>query len=249
MTDLPEFDGIRTEVCDEIGWLTLNQPERRNALSPELLDQITTCLRIWSQGTAVKVIVLRAEGPSFCAGIDRSWIQSESADKRRTIGYASSAFHRELFGLRIPSIAMVQGPAIGTGMDVAVLCDLRVASREAVFGHPEVTHGGPPLFAPLRTVVGDGWARELCLTGRTITAEEALRIGLVNRVVDAPALYDTTRELAAEVARAPRSALVATKSFFRVNPGLDDFIHSQHDQLFEAGILFNDAEHGDTADR
>ena len=212
MTALPEFDGIRVEARHEIGWLTLNRPERRNALSPELLNEITTCLRIWSQGTEVKVIVFRAEGPSFCAGIDRTWIQSESPDDRRTIGYASSAFHRELFGLRIPSIAMVQGPAIGTGMDVAVLCDLRVASHDAVFGHPEVTHGGPPLFAPLRTVIGDGWARELCLTGRMITAEEALGIGLVNRVVDTSELYDTTRRLATEVARAPRAGAESRRS-------------------------------------
>ena len=242
MTELPEFGSIRAEVSDEIGWLTLNRPQRRNALSPELLDEITTCLRAWSEGPNVKVIVIKAEGSSFCAGIDRAWIQSESAEQRREVGRASSAFHRELFGLRVPSIAMVQGPALGTGMDVAVLCDLRVASVDAAFGHPEVTHGGPPLFAPLRTVVGDGWARELCLTGRTIDAEHAARIGLVNRVVDPSLLYDTTHELATQIARAPRTALIATKSFFRVNPGLDDFIHTQHDELFEADILFRDAD-------
>jgi enoyl-CoA hydratase/carnithine racemase len=76
-----------------------------------------------------------------------------------------------------------------------------------------------------------------------ISAEEANRIGLLNKVVDRSQLRETTRALAEQVARSPRTALIATKSFFRVNPGLDDFIHSEHDQLFDAGLLFRD-EHG-----
>jgi len=239
---LPAFTAIRAEVSDRIGWLTLNRPERRNALSPQMLAEIVTCLRAWSQGTSVNVVVFRAEGVSFGAGLDRDWIQSESSDDRRALQFASSTFHRELFGLRIPSIAMVHGHAVGTSMDLAVMCDLRVASDDATFGHPEILGGGPPLFTPLRSVVGDGWARELCLTGRTITAEEAERIGLVNHVVARSELHDKTRELALEVARVPRAALVATKSFFLGNPGIDDFIHTQHDQLFEAGLTYRQVD-------
>ncbi len=234
--DLPEFTAIRAEASDRIGWLTLDRPERRNALSPMMLTEIVTCLRAWSQSTSINVIVIKADGPSFSAGLDSDWIQSESADERRTLQFASSTLHRELFGLRIPSIAMVHGHAVGTGMDVAVLCDFRVASHDAVFGHPEISLGGPPLFTPLRSIVGDGWARELCLTGRTITAKEAERIGLVNHVVDRSQLHETTRAIAAQVARAPQIALIATKSFFHRNPGTDDFIHTEHDQLFESGL-------------
>jgi enoyl-CoA hydratase/carnithine racemase len=237
------FISIEVEVIDRIGWLTLNRPERRNALSPDMLDEIVSCLRSWSQGTSVSVVVIGGHGPAFCSGLDRDWIGSYSEDDRRALQFASSAFHRELFGLRIPTIAMIHGFAIGTGMDVAVLCDMRVASDDAIFGHPEIAHGGPPLFTPLRSVVGDGWARDLCLTGRLISAEEANRIGLLNKVVDRSQLRETTRALAEQVARSPRTALIATKSFFRVNPGLDDFIHSEHDQLFDAGLLFRD-EHG-----
>ncbi len=235
-----EFTSIGVEVTDRIGWLTLNRPERRNALSPDMLDEIVLCLRSWSQGTSVSVVVIGGEGPAFCSGLDRKWIGSNSEDDRRAVQFASSAFHRELFGLRIPTIAMVHGYALGTGMDVAVLCDMRVASDDAVFGHPEIAQGGPPLFTPLRSVVGDGWARELCLTGRLIRAEEASRIGLLNKVVAPSQLRETTRELAAQVTRSPRAALIATKSFFRVNPGLDDFIYSEHDQLFDAGLLYRD---------
>jgi enoyl-CoA hydratase/carnithine racemase len=241
--ELPEFSAIRAEVSDQVGWLTLNRPERRNALSPSMLTEIVTCLRVWSQGSSVKVIVIDAEGPSFGAGLDRDWLQSESADDRRALQFASSAFHRELFGLRIPAIAMVHGHAVGTSMDLAVMCDLRVASDDAIFGHPEILLGGPPLFTPLRSVVGDGWARELCLTGRTITATEAERIGLVNRVVERAQLNGTTRELAQQIARVPHAALVATKSFFRVNPGIDDFIHTEHDRLFETGLTYHDLDH------
>ena len=239
---LPEFTAIRAKVSDKVGWLTLNRPERRNALSPQMLTEIVTCLRAWSQGTSVNVIVIKAEGPSFGAGLDRDWIQSKSADDRRVLQFASSTFHRELFGLRIPSIAMVHGYAVGTSMDLAVMCDLRVASDDATFGHPEILGGGPPLFTPLRSVVGDGWARELCLTGRTITAEDARRIGLVNHVVARSQLHDTTCELALEVARVPHAALVATKSFFLVNPGIDDFIHTEHDRLFETGLTYREVD-------
>ena len=237
---LPEFTSIRAEVTDQIGWLTLNQPSRRNALSPEMLGEIVSCLRTWAQGTSVSVVVIGAEGPAFCAGLDRDWIGSDHEHERRAIQFASSAFHRELFGLRIPTIAMIHGFALGTGMDVGVLCDMRVASDDAVFGHPEIVQGGPPLFTPLRSVVGDGWARELCLTGRMISGEEAYRIGLVNRVVARSELRETARQLAEQVARAPRRALIATKAFFGVNPGLDAFIHTEHDQLFDAGLLFRD---------
>lgn len=207
-----------------------------------MLAEIVTCLRVWSQGTLHNVTVFSAEGPSFGAGLDREWIQSESADDRRALQFASSTFHRELFGLRIPSIALVHGHAVGTSMDLAVMCDLRVASDDATFGHPEILLGGPPLFTPLRSVVGEGWARELCLTGRTIGAAEAERIGLVNHVVERGQLLDKGRELAAEVARVPRAALVATKSFFHGSPGIDDFIHTQHDQLFEVGLTYREVD-------
>ena len=155
-----DFTSIGVEVTDRIGWLTLNRPARRNALSPDMLDEIVSCLRSWSQGTSVSVVVIGGEGPAFCSGLDRDWIGSDSEDDRRAIQFASSAFHRELFGLRIPTIAMIHGFALGTGMDVAVLCDMRVASDDAVFGHPEIFQGGPPLFTPLRSVIGDGWARD-----------------------------------------------------------------------------------------
>ena len=164
-----------------------------------MLDEIVSCLRSWSQGTSVSVVVIGGEGPAFCSGLDRDWIGSDSEDDRRAIQFASSAFHRGLFGLRIPTIAMIHGFALGTGMDIAVLCDMRVASDDAVFGHPEIFQGGPPLFTPLRSVIGDGWARELCLTGRLISAEEGSRIGLLNNVVAHSQLQVATRELAEQV--------------------------------------------------
>jgi enoyl-CoA hydratase len=238
--ELPDFSEIRAEASGGIGWLTLNRPERRNALSPTMLAEIVTCLRAWSLGNEIKVVVIGAEGKSFCAGIDRDWIQSDSAEKRREVQFASSRFHRELFGLRIPAIAMMHGHAMGTGMDVGVLCDLRIASEDATFGHPEITAGGPPLYGPLRQLVGDGWARELCLTGRTVDAAEAARMGLVNHVVERSQLHAKALELANQIARAPLTALVTTKSFFRASYGIDDFIDAQHDNLFESGILFHE---------
>jgi enoyl-CoA hydratase len=129
----------------------------------------------------------------------------------------------------------VNGPALGGGFDLATLCDLRIASAEAVFGHPEIKFGAPPLFTPLRWIIGDGIARDLCLTGRRIDAEEALRIGLVSRVVAGASLLDEARGVARQMAEAPQRALEATKRYLAANQGFgfDDSFRIEHDDVFD----------------
>lgn len=100
---------------------------------------------------------------------------------------------------------------MGGGFDLAVLCDIRIATEEAVFAHPEIKFGAPVLFGPLREIIGGGLARDLCLTGRKIDAEEAYRIGLVSKVVTADVLKQTCMEFAKQIAEAPMKTLQNVK--------------------------------------
>ena len=134
-----------------------------------------------------------------------------------------------------PTIAAVNGPAMGGGFDLALLCDMRIASAAAVFGHPEIKFGAPPLFTPLRWIVGDGIARDMCLTGRPVDAEEALRIGLVSRVVAPDALLEEALGAARQIAEAPQRALQTTKRYLSGNQGFgfEDSFRIEHDDVFD----------------
>jgi enoyl-CoA hydratase len=111
----------------------------------------------------------------------------------------------------LPTVAAVNGPALAGGFDLAVLCDLRVAVPEAVFAHPEHTFGDV-VYGPLHDLVGGSVARDLCFTGRSVGAEEALRLGLVNQVVPADRFEAAVLEVAAAIARGPREVLLRTKA-------------------------------------
>jgi enoyl-CoA hydratase len=130
----------------------------------------------------------------------------------------------------------VDGPALGGGLDLATLCDIRFASPHASFGHPEIRFGAPPLFTPLRWLVGDGLARDLCMSGRRMDAEEALRSGLVSRIAD-----DVPAEAVAaatEIAGLPGDALRIVKRYVTGNTGrgFDDSFRIEHDEVFETQI-------------
>ncbi len=172
---------IATHVADDgVATITLARPERRNALSIKLRNEITQQLDSWATDPAVRAVVLTGAGSTFCAGFDLD--EFAQADLAPTIKDSSHRYHLAVWHFPKPLLAAVNGPAVAGGMDLCVLCDFRIASANALFGHPEIKFGAPPLFTPLQWIVGVGIARELCLTGRRIDADEALRIGLVNSV-------------------------------------------------------------------
>lgn len=223
------------DVAGPVARLTLARPQRRNALDTEMLEEVVAALRSLDADEQVRAAIVAGEGGCFCAGLDRDQMQSDDEADRRRIYQASRAFHRALVSFTRPLIAAVDGYALGTGFDLAVLCDLRVATTRAVFGHPEVRLGGVPLFTPLKLVVGDGWARRLCLDGSPIDAGTAERIGLILEVVEPAELRERARALAASIAQAPLSTLRATKALFRAYPDPHDWLVSDHDDVFEAG--------------
>ncbi len=176
-----EFQTIRTaERPGGIGVITLNRPEKRNAISILMRREISVCLDRWRDNAEIGTVIFTGAGPVFSAGFDLDEFRQPAcfADLLES----SSCYHRDLWRFPKPTIAAVNGPAMGGGFDLATLCDLRLCAESAIFGHPEVKFGAPPLFTPLRWIVGEGLARDLCLTGRRFDAREAHRIGLVSEV-------------------------------------------------------------------
>ena len=221
------------EAGDGVAVLALNRPEKRNPLSIAMRDELADALSAWHDDDGVGVVVNIGLGPAFSAGFDLQ--EFERPELARAIRHSSARYHRVVWSFPKPIVAAVNGPALGGGFDLAVLCDLRIASTAAAFGHPEIKLGAPPLFTPLRWVVGDGIARELCLTGRRVDAEEARRIGLVSRVVEPEALRDQAIATARGIAEAPRATLEATKRYMTGNWGLgfEDSFRIEHDDVFD----------------
>jgi enoyl-CoA hydratase len=126
----------------------------------------------------------------------------------------ANAYHRRVHRFEKPLVAAVNGPALGGGCDLAAMCDFRLAATTASFGQPQVRFGAPALYDLMRAVIGTGAAREMCLTGRSYDASEALSIGLVNSVVEPPALLEAARSVAREIASLPEGLAAAIKHGF-----------------------------------
>lgn len=209
MTDLIEI----TSGANGIMRIALNRPDKKNALSIALRDAVTAALETAAADASVKTVILSGNGSAFSAGFDLGEFQAAGSDPklRARIWESSDRYHAALLKFPLPVIAAVNGPAMGGGFDTAVLCDLRIASETARFGHPEVVFGDV-VYAPLRELVGGAAARDLCLTGRTVNAAEALKLGLVTSVVPEGALAAAAEETAASIVRAPREILLRTKA-------------------------------------
>ncbi|MBI2913284.1 MAG: enoyl-CoA hydratase/isomerase family protein [Chloroflexi bacterium] len=202
------YELLLVERRDKVVVVTLNRPDKRNALSIALRNEIDQCLQELEADDSVSAAVITGAGPDFSAGFDTTEF---GPDKMQAVEESSNRYHRHLAQFGKPLVAAVNGPAMGGGLDLAVLCDVRVAVEGAAFAHPEIKFGAPVLFGPLREIIGGGLARELCLTGRRIDAQEALRIGLVNYVAPADRLLDEALAVATTIAEAPLGALKATK--------------------------------------
>jgi enoyl-CoA hydratase len=200
-------------VRDGVVLLTLNRPERRNALSVELREEACRVLAALAGDESVRVVVVTGAGPVFCAGFDLREFERAATDEAfgRRLWASSDKWHRRWIEFPVPTVAAVNGPAIAGGFDVAVMCDLRVVADSATFAHPEITFGDV-VYGPLHDLVGGAVARDLCFTGRRIDAAEADRLGLATRVVSAARVVDEAVEVAVEIARAPRATLARLKA-------------------------------------
>src|ERR1041385_5402610 len=204
------------EVTDGVARVRLNRPEKRNALNDELINDLKTVLRRAHDDDAVRVIVLTGTGSDFCSGADLAALQkisTASVEENLTDAAALMELFMLMRSTRQPVIAAVTGRALAGGCGFASACDLVLAARSSRFGYPEVKIGFVPamVMAILRRNVSEKRAFELLTLGNEIGAEEAVGIGLANRVIDDEAFDDEVDAFVEQFAKVSRSAVALTK--------------------------------------
>lgn len=196
-----EQQPVLISIADRIGYITLNRPEKRNALNEEMVDSIKVALNMFEKDESVKVIILRAEGKAFCAGADLAYLQQLQENSYED-NLADSRSLKDLFQkiYTYPKIiiAQVQGHALAGGCGLASTCDFSFAVPEAKFGYTEVRIGFIPaiVLVLLLRKLGEGKAKQLLLSGETITAAEAREMGLINWIVEESNLSATVEAFA-----------------------------------------------------
>ena len=213
------------DADEKVSVITLNRPEKLNAISPELQQQLTNAFARADADPQSSVVLLRAEGRSFCAGYDISSREPGTDDWRADPTKAHDHLRPQLefemlpWTMKKPVIASVQGHVMGGGCELVMLCDLTIAADNASFGEPEVRFSsvGPAIVMPM--IIGYKKARELLYFGDTIDAREALQLGMVNRVVPLAELREKSLAYAKRLSLISPEALAAAK--LAVNRGAD----------------------------
>lgn len=214
------YETITLEHAGRIATIRLNRPERHNAINYQMAAELIDCLDLLDSDEGVRVIVLTGAGEkAFCAGADMAEAIAGEGDERRD--HAARAAVR-LLRTRKPVIAAVNGYAFGGGAVLAINCDIRVWSRSASFRFPGASYGLVVGASQLPRIVGAPMAKELIFTARTVDADEALRIGLANRVVPAERLADTAAEMAAAIAEHSPAAVMASKEVIDIATSTTD---------------------------
>jgi methylglutaconyl-CoA hydratase len=239
------YQTLRLDHDHEVATLTLNRPEKHNALSPEMMAELHAALDEIERSPA-RVMILTGAGKSFCAGMDLATLESMAARSVAESGSAGTTpseealadsrrigdLFRHVYDFPKPLIAAVNGHAVAGGCGLATLCDFTLAVPEAKFGYTEVRVGFMPAFVTLFLIrqIGEKRARDLLLSGRILGAEEALRLGLVNEIVVAEKLADRARELASQLLAASPTSLRFTKRL------ISDFSREELDRELEIAI-------------
>jgi enoyl-CoA hydratase len=221
----------------------LSRPEKRNAIDRATVDALhAICAEL--ETSDVRVIVLTAVGDTFASGADIAELRERKRDD--ALAAINSGLFRRIERLPMPTIAAVRGYALGGGCELAMACDLRVAGEGARFGQPETKLGilaGAGGGYRLRQLVGLGRARELLFTGRIVRADEALRIGLVERVVPDERVLDEALALAAEIAAADPLATRLTKLGLALHSGPESEQGSRFEIVAQAVAFESDEKH------
>ncbi len=237
---MSEYADLLYEIDSHVATITLNRPDRLNAISGPMLESLSQALRDADRDRDVRIIVITGAGRGFCAGLDLkdltagTGIGSNGAD-----GLANARFDLAnsppvvLHTTDKPVICAINGAAAGYGMDLALGCDIRIASSEAKLAAVFTKRGILPESGGawlLPRLIGWAKAAEIAFAGRTLSAQEALDVGLVNQVVEPDRLMSTTRELAAEIAENAPLAVQATKRMMRL--GLEETFEANVHHVF-----------------
>lgn len=222
-----DYRKLIVERQGRIGVVRINHPEALNALDTLVLRELGQAFDAFAADADIDVVVLTGEGRAFVAGADIAEMSAMTAAEGKAFGRLGADVFRKIELLPQPVIAAVNGFALGGGCELAMACDIRIASAKAKFGQPEVGLGITPGFSGtqrLPRLVGLGKAKELIYTAAVIPAEEALRIGLVNKVVAPEALMDEAFALAATIASKARLAVRYAKE--AINRGIETDIET-----------------------
>jgi enoyl-CoA hydratase len=231
------YENLLFDVNEQIAKITFNRPSVLNALNRKTIDELGDCLQIVKKDDSVRVVILTGAGEkAFIAGADINELARLSSIGGKEYSLHGQAVIHRFETLGKPSIAAINGFALGGGCELALACTIRIASRTAKFGQPEVKLGITPGFGGsqrLARLCGKGIAHEMILTGEPITAEEALRIGLVTRVVEPGDLLPTAEQIARKiVANAPLAVKYAMEA---VEHGME--MPKEEGQFLEAALF------------
>jgi enoyl-CoA hydratase len=218
-----EFNNLLLETSDGIATVTINRPKALNALNEETIKELDCCFAGLESDPSVRVVILTGAGEkAFVAGADISFMANLEAVAARKFALLAQKVLNGIERMSKPVIAAVNGFALGGGCELAMACDIRLASDNAKFGQPEVNLGVTPGFAGtqrLPRLVGKGRAKEILFTGDMVSAEEAFRIGLANRVTSLEELLPSARKMAQKIAAKGPVAVALCKD--AVNNGLE----------------------------
>ena len=220
------YQTIKYEIKNGIGYITINRPEALNALNRTVLEELFDVFNKIDVDDDVRAVILTGEGRSFVAGADIAQMSSLTVAEGRAFGAYGQKVMNFIEKVEKPVIAAVNGFALGGGCELAMACDFRIASSKAKFGQPEVGLGITPGFGGtqrLSKLVGKGMAKMLILTADTINAEEALRIGLVEKVTEPEQLMSVCEEIAAKIASKAPIAVAMSKTCINKGYHLDLF--------------------------
>jgi 2-(1,2-epoxy-1,2-dihydrophenyl)acetyl-CoA isomerase len=214
-----DYQTIQLELKDAIATITLNRPEKLNALNPQMRLELADAFRTIDRDEDARVLVITGAGRAFCAGADikegfQAGLEKRKSGQLQDVTRSFREVAPVLAGMDKPVIASVNGYAVGWGCTVTLVCDIRIASDAARFSVPFPRVGLSPEFGStyfLSRIVGISKACELVFTGRMIDAAEAKEIGLVNQVVPADRLYQATYEMASQIASMPPLAMRVSK--------------------------------------
>lgn len=240
-----KFDIVQTEIVDGVGWITLNRPGMRNAISHDMWMAIPEKLS-WMHDNGAKAVVFCGAGGNFASGADLEEMeQIDNYARAQTFWHALSEALDYVYAFELPLIAMIDGACIGGGLLLSVACDLRYASANASFGVP-VSRLGIVLdddnIARLTYLVGPAKAKEILFTGDVITAQEAHSIGLVNRVEDVADLRATVERVSKRIAENGYASIIESKRSVRraMSEGARSGLLPQHETVVVSSYLTSD---------
>lgn len=238
---MPDYAEILTDVTNGVGQITLNRLDRRNALSIELFEDMVACLDDWRTNDDVACVMVTGGEDVFCAGLDLK-LQSMFTNLERRNAYSDACLraYGALLDYRKPTVAAVGGAALGGGSDIAIFCDIRVGAKNVIMGFPQIKMGLTPYFSPLWRIVGLSQAKLLTFSGDRIDADEAFRIGLLDRLVETGTVVESARELCESIAGTTTASAANNKEMALRSPAMDPISALTYETLAYREVIWHD---------